>query len=694
MPRLLTVVSTAALVALPVAAAPSAAVAATRQPSAQAAQARRGRPNGKPIRNGRVGVDTISDRPDVNPGDGICRDRKGRCSLRAAIDEANARDGGLRISLQANRKFTLRQQGAGEDANASGDLDIRRPVTIVGRNAIINANRIDRAFHIHRGARLTIGKTRIANGAPPAGQGGGAFLNEGRLVIKGGKTIKNAVSGDAANGGAILNLGGTVVLRDTRVNRNTATGSGGALHAVGGTTQLRRTQVAVNRAGLGGGLAFGGAARVDGRSATIDRNAATVSGGGVWLSREANAGFFDSKVTRNTAAGVDAGQGGGGFYAAGGQLRVDRGAIGGNAASGSNGAGGGVYNAGATVLLFGVELRSNVARLGGGAVAATAGQTSFGRATVTANMATDGAGLHQTGTAVADVADTTLLNNRASGSGGGVWSAAPARAIVRDSVLQGNSAAGDAAGQGGGAIFAQGDGVTVERGVIAGNSAAGAAGDGGGVLAVRGRVEVIGAELRTNAARAAGGAVAVHDGTAVLAGVRLLDNTAADGAGASLAGGALELRDAEVLRNVAAASGGGVRNHGGTVAIARTAFVANRAAGAADGQGGGALFNAGELTVEGGRYVDNQASGARGVGGALLNADRATATIAGAELRANAATTAGGGIWAAATATTTVTGATIEGNAAPLGADLFNQPPGGRFTVDGRPVDPTEPPRS
>src|SRR5690606_5960023 len=133
--------------------------------------------------------------------------------------------------------------GAGDDANASGDLDIRRPVTIVGRNAIVNANRIDRAFHIHRGARLTIGKTRIANGAPPAGQGGGAFLNEGRLVIKGGKTIKNAVSGNA-NGGAILNVGGTVVLRDTRVNRNTANAAGGALHADGGTTQLRRTQVA------------------------------------------------------------------------------------------------------------------------------------------------------------------------------------------------------------------------------------------------------------------------------------------------------------------------------------------------------------------------------------------------------------------------------------------------------------------
>ena len=32
---------------------------------------------------------------------------------------------------------------------------------------------------------------------------------------------------------------------------------------------------------------------------------------------------------------------------------------------------------------------------------------------------------------------------------------------------------------------------------------------------------------------------------------------------------------------------------------------------------------------------------------------------------------------------------TIAGNAAPRGPQLFNQAPGGRFTVDGRAVEPT-----
>lgn len=34
----------------------------------------------------------------------------------------------------------------------------------------------------------------------------------------------------------------------------------------------------------------------------------------------------------------------------------------------------------------------------------------------------------------------------------------------------------------------------------------------------------------------------------------------------------------------------------------------------------------------------------------------------------------------------TVTGTAISGNEAPAGPDLFNQPPGGTFTVDGVPV--------
>lgn len=675
MPRLPIVLSTAVAVALPGVVLPAVADAA----------------DGKRIKGNRVAVDTISDRPDTNPGDGICRDRKGRCSLRAAIDEANTRDSGLRIALQANRKFALKLQGAGEDGNRTGDLDVRRNVTIVGNNAIVSAGRLDRAFQVFDGVRLTIGKTRIANGAPPAGQSGGAILSSGRVELKGGKTIKNAVTGDGASGGAIRNEGGTVLLKDTRVNNNSAPANGGAVASTGGNTYLRRTSLLVNRAGSGAGLWLDGDARANVRDSTIDRNAAAVSGGGVWLSRDGGIGLADTAVTRNTAGGGDAGQGGGGLATAGGNVRVDRGAFGGNAAGGANGSGGAILNGGARVLLFGVELRMNNARRAGGAVAAIGGQTSLGRATLNGNAAGDGGALHVTGDGVTDVANSTVAGNTAAGEGGGLWNSATGRMVVRDTAVTGNAAAGNAAGQGGGGLFNDGGTVTVERGVVADNRATGTAGVGAGLLNARGRLTVTGTELRTNAARSAGGALETNAGTTSLVSVRATDNSAANGAALHVSGaGTLDVRDAEVSRNAASVSGGAVWNAAdGSVTVARTTMLGNRAGGNDAGHGGGALYNEGRLSVDGGQLADNQATGTNGTGGGVLNAGRGTFTIGGAAIQANRATVAGGGIWAAATATTTVRVTTISGNAAPSGADLFNQPPGGRFTVDGRAVEPT-----
>ncbi|MEM7273086.1 MAG: right-handed parallel beta-helix repeat-containing protein, partial [Actinomycetota bacterium] len=54
-------------------------------------------------------VDSTDDRPDANPGDGTCRTAAGTCSLRAAIDEANALAGPdtIRFGLRGNRVHTI-----------------------------------------------------------------------------------------------------------------------------------------------------------------------------------------------------------------------------------------------------------------------------------------------------------------------------------------------------------------------------------------------------------------------------------------------------------------------------------------------------------------------------------------------------------------------------------------------------------
>src|SRR5262245_19424629 len=90
-------------------------------------------------------VNTLLDTVDANPGDGLAADAGGSTSLRAAIMEANATAGNDTINLPAGT-YTLALQGTGENAAATGDLDITDSLTITGADAattIIEAHRID-----------------------------------------------------------------------------------------------------------------------------------------------------------------------------------------------------------------------------------------------------------------------------------------------------------------------------------------------------------------------------------------------------------------------------------------------------------------------------------------------------------------------------------------------------------------------
>jgi CSLREA domain-containing protein len=71
-------------------------------------------------------VDTATDAVDAAPGDGTCDaappDR--RCTLRAAVQEANALPGADEIVVPAG-SYLLTIRGRDEDDGATGDLDIR-----------------------------------------------------------------------------------------------------------------------------------------------------------------------------------------------------------------------------------------------------------------------------------------------------------------------------------------------------------------------------------------------------------------------------------------------------------------------------------------------------------------------------------------------------------------------------------------
>lgn len=182
----------------------------------------------------------------------------GDCSLREAIHAANTDaivdacspgNGDDTIDLPAGI-YTLSIAGAGEDANATGDLDITSVVTISGAGqatTIIDANGIDRVLDIRPGASLEISGVTIQGGnSPPSSNGGGISNLGGSLTL-----IDSTVSGNTAlvHGGGIADGFGTLTLINSTVSGNSASGQGGGILKVAGTLTVERSTVSGYMAG-------------------------------------------------------------------------------------------------------------------------------------------------------------------------------------------------------------------------------------------------------------------------------------------------------------------------------------------------------------------------------------------------------------------------------------------------------------
>ena len=82
-------------------------------------------------------VNTAADTDDAAAGNGTCADSGGNCSLRAAVQEANAHAGADTITFApALNGVPIQLTQVGDDNTAaSGDLDINSDITIVGNGA-------------------------------------------------------------------------------------------------------------------------------------------------------------------------------------------------------------------------------------------------------------------------------------------------------------------------------------------------------------------------------------------------------------------------------------------------------------------------------------------------------------------------------------------------------------------------------
>ncbi|MGJ9422341.1 beta strand repeat-containing protein [Aeromicrobium sp. CF3.5] len=470
-------------------------------------------------------------------------------------------------------------------------------------------------------------------------------VTDTRVAVR-NTTIRGGAPAAGESGGALLNDGGTLTMNNVRAVNNVVTGtgaSGGAVASVnGGTLNV-----------------------VD---STLASNSATRAGGAI----EANGG--STTVTNTTMS--------------------------------RNTTGAGPGNGGALHLT------------GAGTVAVTG-------STVTKNeAAAEGGGLWNSGTGTMTVTDTRVVGNTVAGAeatqgGGGLFQEAGASGTL-----------------------------TVTGSTIADNTATGAAGSGGGILNDQGTVSVSDSTIARNTSVRAGGGIEANIGSTLLDDVRLNKNTTGagpgNGGGLHLTGaGDVTVARSTVSGNKASAEGGGLWNSAtGTFLVDSTRVTANIASGNDADQGGGGIFNdGGALTVRGSRVLDNVANGTSGSGGGIISlagslnvsdtvasgnvARRAgggievangtaaltdlvlrdnvtsrnpgnggglhvggtgSVTYDGGTVTGNIAAAEGGGLWNGATATLIVTGVTIRSNTAPVGSNVYNQPAGGDFRIDGTPV--------
>jgi hypothetical protein len=140
-------------------------------------------------------VDSFLDQPDDLTIPGTCHTAANKCTLRAAVMQANRTSGaGATINVPAGT-YLLTIPAAGADGETNGDLNLTTPasgnpvITITGGGAattIIDANQLDRVLHVHVGRTATISGVTIRNGYVSAsGTAGGGIYNQGSLTVSG-----------------------------------------------------------------------------------------------------------------------------------------------------------------------------------------------------------------------------------------------------------------------------------------------------------------------------------------------------------------------------------------------------------------------------------------------------------------------------------------------------------------------------
>jgi len=190
------------------------------------------------------------DSMDVMPGDGICADSLNRCTLRAAILEANALSGATTITVPAGT-YVLSVGAIG-----IGTTGIPGSVTINGAGAastIVDGANSDRVFMVTSGV-VTISGLTVRNGQTNNGNAGAGIVNSASLTLNQVVVSNNTSDGD---GGGIFNQGTLLALNNSTVSGNVG-GGGAGIYSFNSVLTLINSTISGNDSINLGQCGFGG----------------------------------------------------------------------------------------------------------------------------------------------------------------------------------------------------------------------------------------------------------------------------------------------------------------------------------------------------------------------------------------------------------------------------------------------------
>lgn len=355
-------------------------------------------------------VNTTTDAVDANIGNGVCATSSGECSLRAAIQEANASFVAETITLSAGT-YKLTIEGSDEESAVTGDLDILSTITIQGSGSsvsTVDGNDIDRVFDVREAGVLEIVGVTITGGSDFHG---GGISNSGDLTL-----INSTVSNNSA----------------------TTNGHGGGIYQDSNKANLtlNNSHVCDNEAQDGGAIYFWRSGTATINNSTICRN----NGGGIYTTAVGggfNLTINDTLITDN-------------------QIRL-----------------GGIRVRGATITINRSTISNNQASNDGGGISAYEADLTLNDSVISGNSASqDGGGLHLYASPTT-ISNSTISGNQAAEDGGGIYFERFDSLTLINSTITKNVANSDQddSGNGGGIVRGKDfdDPITLKNTIIAGN---------------------------------------------------------------------------------------------------------------------------------------------------------------------------------------------------------------------------------